>query len=180
MVVAFSSGTLWMNIALICVACYIIDQAINVFNFIFLPTIATELQKIVKERGSADNEVDIPNKIAKKLKIYNQYIEEPEVNNKVKMKEKENKVQKIDDNNTNIVTNGNNNNNFNTEKPKNEEPKIEKPNLGNELEEASDNYEDYNPDDTERKSFEKKPVKQSEIWDNNFDKSKSRSKINDF
>ena len=96
------------------------------------------------------------------------------------MKEKENKVQKIDDNNTNIVTNGNNNNNFNTEKPKNEEPKIEKPNLGNELEEASDNYEDYNPDDTERKSFEKKPVKQSEIWDNNFDKSKSRSKINDF
>jgi hypothetical protein len=75
MVVAFSSGSLWINVILICVTCFIIDQSINVFNFIFLPSIATELQKILNERGSCNDEIDLPYIIKQKLKIYNQFVE---------------------------------------------------------------------------------------------------------
>ena len=185
MMVAFNSGTLWMNIILICTACYIIDQAINVFNFIFLPTIATELQKLIKERGSADNEVDIPLKIAKKLKIYNQYIEEPEHDTKKKVNEKPNinnkNINDKDEINTNIV--GDDNNIMNNDIKNNLKNTKGKPALGNELQEDSnvdeDVDEDYNPDDTERKSYEKKNIKQSIFLENNFDKSnKSKSQIN--
>ena len=185
MMVAFNSGTLWMNIILICTACYIIDQAINVFNFIFLPTIATELQKLIKERGSADNEVDIPLKIAKKLKIYNQYIEEPEHDTKKKVNEKpntnNNNINNKDEINTNIV--GDDNNIMNNDIKNNLKNTKGKPALGNELQEDSnvdeDVDEDYNPDDTERKSYEKKNIKQSIFLENNFDKSnKSKSQIN--
>ena len=140
MVVAFSSGSLWINVILICVTCFIIDQSINIFNFIFLPSIATELQKIVNERGSCDNEIELPYIIKEKLKIYNQYVEPSDKtidkDNKIINSSKEINNDELRKSNKNTNDNPNintENSNINTENPNinTENPNIntENPNI---------------------------------------------------
>ena len=161
--VSFRSGIVWVDIIFICGACYLIDMGIKTFNFTFIPTIAGTLQRIVCERGSCDNETDLPKSIIDKLKIYDnnendEDNENEDVNNENKltknMNDNEDKFNKVTD-----------------EKELNND--YEKQNEI--LEEDYNGNENYDSEVTERQEneFKLKP-KGERLFDNTFGKSKSK------
>ena len=163
MTVSFRSGIVWVDIIFICGACYLIDMGIKTFNFTFIPTIAGTLQRIVCERGSCDNETDLPKSIIDKLKIYD---------NNENDEENENE----DENNDNKLTKNMNDNEDKFNKVTDEKELNNDYEKQNEiLEEDYNGNENYDSEVTERQEneFKLKP-KGERLFDNTFGKSKSK------
>ena len=70
---AFGSVVMWLNIIYVVGLCFIIDVVVLTAETILFPSVAKVLQRVVKERGSCEEEVDLPSKIKKKLKMYSEY-----------------------------------------------------------------------------------------------------------
>ena len=163
MTVSFRSGIVWVDIIFICGACYLIDMGIKTFNFTFIPTIAGTLQRIVCERGSCDNETDLPKSIIDKLKIYD---------NNENDEENENE----DENNENKLTKNMNDNEDKFNKVTDEKELNNDYEKQNEiLEEDYDGNENYDSEVTERQENDLKLKPKGErLFDNTFGKSKSK------
>ena len=73
---AFGSAIFWLDMLFVVGICFVIDFLYRSIEFDFFPSICSELQKLVCERGSCEEEVDMPFIIQKKLKLYDQYQEE--------------------------------------------------------------------------------------------------------
>ena len=95
---AFGSPTFWLNLIFIVGLCYLIDLAIRAIEFQFYPSICNVLQRLVCQRGSLEVEVDIPEVVKHKLRLYEIYSSEKEEkkenrvefrNNKIEMDEEE-------------------------------------------------------------------------------------------
>ncbi len=159
MTVSFSSGLVWVNIIFICGACYLIDMGIKTFNFTFIPTIAGTLQRIVCERGSCDNETDLPKSIIDKLKIYD---------NNENDEENENE----EENNENKLTKNMNDNEDKFNKMTEQNNDDEKHEI---IEEDYNGNENYDSEVTERQENDLKLNPKGErLFDNTFGKSKSK------
>jgi hypothetical protein len=76
MAVAFSSGKFWFNFVLIVGTCWSIDYFTNSFSVLFGNTLSGTLMVLRKQRGTLDNNVDMPVEVEKLLKIYDSYQEE--------------------------------------------------------------------------------------------------------
>ena len=159
MKVSFTSGIVWVDIIFICGACYLIDMGIKTFNFTFIPTIAGTLQRIVCERGSCDNETDLPKSIIDKLKIYD---------NNENDEENENE----DENNENKLTKNMNDNEDKFNKMTEQNNDDEKNEI---IEEDYNGNENYDSEVTERQENDLKLNPKGErLFDNTFGKSKSK------
>ena len=159
MKVSFTSGIVWVDIIFICGACYLIDMGIKTFNFTFIPTIAGTLQRIVCERGSCDNETDLPKSIIDKLKIYD---------NNENDEENENE----DENNENKLTKNMNDNEDKFNKMTEQNNDDEKHEI---IEEDYNGNENYDSEVTERQENDLKLNPKGErLFDNTFGKSKSK------
>jgi hypothetical protein len=157
--VSFRSGIVWVDIIFICGACYLIDMGIKTFNFTFIPTIAGTLQRIVCERGSCDNETDLPKSIIDKLKIYD---------NNENDEENENE----DENNENKLTKNMNDNEDKFNKITEQNNDDEKHEI---IEEDYNGNENYDSEVTERQENDLKLNPKGErLFDNTFGKSKSK------
>ena len=159
MKVSFTSGIVWVDIIFICGACYLIDMGIKTFNFTFIPTIAGTLQRIVCERGSCDNETDLPKSIIDKLKIYD---------NNENDEENENE----EENNENKLTKNMNDNEDKFNKMTEQNNDDEKHEI---IEEDYNGNENYDSEVTERQENDLKLNPKGErLFDNTFGKSKSK------
>ena len=159
MKVSFTSGIVWVDIIFICGACYLIDMGIKTFNFTFIPTIAGTLQRIVCERGSCDNETDLPKSIIDKLKIYDNNENDEENEN-----EEENNENKL------TINMNNNEDKFNKITEQNNDD--EKHEI---IEEDYNGNENYDSEVTERQENDLKLNPKGErLFDNTFGKSKSK------
>ena len=159
MKVSFTSGIVWVDIIFICGACYLIDMGIKTFNFTFIPTIAGTLQRIVCERGSCDNETDLPKSIIDKLKIYDNNENDEENEN-----EEENNENKL------TINMNNNEDKFNKMTEQNNDD--EKHEI---IEEDYNGNENYDSEVTERQENDLKLNPKGErLFDNTFGKSKSK------
>jgi len=165
MIVSFNSVLVWINIIFVCGTCYLIDMGIQTFNFTFIPTIAGTLQRIVCQRGSCDNDTDLPKSITDKLKIYDND-ENNEDNN-----EEENYDNKLTQNDND------NEDNYKYKIENKNEKSIDK-NLNEINDNDDDDYngnENYNSEVTERQENEYKlKPKEERLFDNTFGKSKSK------
>ena len=159
MKVSFTSGIVWVDIIFICGACYLIDMGIKTFNFTFIPTIAGTLQRIVCERGSCDNETDLPKSIIDKLKIYDNNENDEENEN-----EEENNENKL------TINMNNNEDKFNKITEQNNDD--EKHEI---IEEDYNGNENYDSEVTERQENDLKLNPKGErLFDNTFGKNKSK------
>jgi uncharacterized membrane protein len=159
MTVSFRAGIVWVDIIFICGACYLIDMGIKTFNFTFIPTIAGTLQRIVCERGSCDNETDLPKSIIDKLKIYDNNENDEENEN-----EEENNENKL------TINMNNNEDKFNKMTEQNNDD--EKHEI---IEEDYNGNENYDSEVTERQENDLKLNPKGErLFDNTFGKSKSK------
>jgi phospholipid-transporting ATPase len=189
MKVSFSSGVVWMDIIFICGSCYLIDMGIRAFNFTFIPSIAGTLQRLICERGSLENETDLPKSIVEKLRIYDN--ENDEENGNENENENENENKETEENKDNKLTKKIFENEDDKYKNKliNEKEQINKENdqkdNDNKLTDRLDNSEDfngdenYNSEDTERQQYELdiKP-KGERRFNNTFGKESLFNKIN--
>ena len=158
MIVSFGSALVWINIIFVCGTCYLIDMGIQTFNFTFVPTIARTLQRIVCERGSCDNDTDLPKSITSKLKIYDN--DENEEDNNEEENDGNKLTKNVDDNEK--LTNKNENNFDENQKDFNDDDDYN----GN---------ENYDSEVTERQEndYKLKP-KEERLFDNTFGKNKSK------
>jgi hypothetical protein len=74
----FFSGKFYLNFFLIVVTCGIIDLSTYVYNTLFARNLAGTLMVLVKERGTLNNRIDLPDIISKALKKYDIYKQEEE------------------------------------------------------------------------------------------------------
>ena len=162
MIVSFGSALVWVNIIFVCGTCYLIDMGIQTFNFTFVPTIARTLQRIVCERGSCDNDTDLPTSITSKLKIYDN--DENEEDNNEEENDGNKLTKNVDDNDdyNKKLTNKNEKNFDENQKDFNDDDDYN----GN---------ENYDSEVTERQEndYKLKP-KEERLFDNTFGKNKSK------
>ena len=162
MIVSFGSALVWVNIIFVCGTCYLIDMGIQTFNFTFVPTIARTLQRIVCERGSCDNDTDLPKSITSKLKIYDN--DENEEDNNEEENDGNKLTKNVDDNDdyNKKLTNKNEKNFDENQKDFNDDDDYN----GN---------ENYDSEVTERQEndYKLKP-KEERLFDNTFGKNKSK------
>ena len=160
--VSFGSALVWVNIIFVCGTCYLIDMGIQTFNFTFVPTIARTLQRIVCERGSCDNDTDLPKSITSKLKIYDN--DENEEDNNEEENDGNKLTKNVDDNDdyNKKLTNKNEKNFDENQKDFNDDDDYN----GN---------ENYDSEITERQEndYKLKP-KEERLFDNTFGKNKSK------
>ena len=162
MIVSFGSALVWVNIIFVCGTCYLIDMGIQTFNFTFVPTIARTLQRIVCERGSCDNDTDLPKSITSKLKIYDN--DENEEDNNEEENDGNKLTKNVDDNDdyNKKLTNKNEKNFDENQKDFNDDDDYN----GN---------ENYDSEVTEKQEndYKLKP-KEERLFDNTFGKNKAK------
>jgi len=73
MVVAFGSAKFWLNTVLVVITCSMMDLITLTYQMLFTNSITSQLRILVKDRGTLDNPVDLPDIIANCLKSYNVY-----------------------------------------------------------------------------------------------------------
>lgn len=92
---AFGSAIFWLDMLFVVGICFVIDFLYRSIEFDFFPSICSELQKLVCERGSCEEEVDMPFIIQKKLKLYDHYQEEADGANNNNNKPGSNRSHKL-------------------------------------------------------------------------------------
>ncbi len=97
--VAFNSGKFYFDWVLVAITCFLIDYATNSYSIIFGSNIAGTLLILVSKRGGLHNNVDLPEKIVKMLKLYESYDD----NNEVKESANVQDIDKIDNIHINIA-----------------------------------------------------------------------------
>ena len=81
--VAFGSGKFYFNCILIVGACVAIDIFTSAYYIMFGDNLAGTLMILRKERGTLDNNVDMPEKVERLLKICASYDQKDEPDNNV-------------------------------------------------------------------------------------------------
>ena len=97
---AFGSARFWIELLFVCGTCGLIDYFILGFGFVFKPTLAKILQKLVNERGKIEEEKNLPKSINDKLNKYKSYEQQ-----KVHLETEKYKIPQNNDYNNNIYGN---------------------------------------------------------------------------
>ena len=133
---AFGSSRFWMELIFVSGTCGLIDFFIHCFGFVYKPSMAKILQKLVNQRGKINDENNLPNIITDKLNKYKSYEQQ-----KVHLETEKNKIPQNTEylninetkNNYNIYENNDKNNNqtntYNTQENSEIVPYIQEPPL---------------------------------------------------
>ncbi len=89
MTVAFNAGKMWLQMIVICGTCGMIDYGLKGADYIFSESLKNQLMKLVKERGTLTNVIDLPKNIQDLLKPDMKQIDPAMIKVSIKCKEGE-------------------------------------------------------------------------------------------